>query len=178
VGKKVSETQLAATNAVHDAARELTPPIASGDGTAADGAGIHVTPLQNVLFGASADVIRRFRQLPEGAPAFIGWTDDLIEALDKAVRDEPWHLIGGLPPTLGRLREILVGIRDIAGNVSGGTEPPAVKHLARLRKARPQNALRLVGSIVAGAMSAARARLAQQLTQDLAAQGVTAEVRV
>lgn len=177
IGKSVVDAQLTVSNAVHDAAGELTPPNVATVGGKKDSQGIQVTPLQNVLFSASADVIRRFYQLPDGAPAFIGWMASLIDDVDKANANEPWHLIGGVPASLGRLREMLVAIRKIAGDVAGGTDPPSLKHRALLRKGRRKNALRLLGARVAATMGSGRKRFANELGDALANQGIEAEVR-
>ncbi|WP_193141033.1 hypothetical protein [Meridianimarinicoccus sp. MJW13] len=177
IGKSVVNAQLTSANAVHDAARELTPPNVVAVGAEKDTQGVHVTPLQNVLFSASTDVIRRFHQLPNGAPAFIGWMASLIDNVDNAYANEPWHLIGGPPASLGRLREMLVAIRNIAGDVAGGTYPPSLKHRALIGQARPNNALRLIGTRFAAAMGAGRTRFANELRDALADQGITAQVR-
>lgn len=176
IGRSVKDTQLTITNAVHHAARELTPANVAAVGAKTDSQSLHVTPLQNVLFSASTDVIRRFHQLPDGAPAFIAWTASLIQNIDEADADEPWHLIGGAPASLATLREMLVAIRNIAGDSAGGLDPPALKHRALLGKSRPNNALRLVGNRVSATMDAARTRLASELRAALAAQGITADV--
>ncbi|TYC91549.1 hypothetical protein [Novosphingobium sp. BW1] len=177
IGKNVSDALLVATNAVHDAARELTPPNVAAVGGAESTRSIHVTPLQNVLFAASTEVIRDFHQLPGGAAASISRINGLIENIDEAGANEAWHLVGGVPASLGRLREMMVTIRNITGDVAEAAEHPGVKHRALLGKARPNNALRLLGTRVAATIGAARARLAKELKDALANQGITAEVR-
>lgn len=177
IGKSVTDAQLVATNAVHGAARELTPPNVTAMGGANDARSIHVTPLQNVLFSASTDVMRDFRQLPRGAAASISRINGLIENIDAADADEAWHLIGGVPASLGRLREIMVTIRNIAGDVAEGAEHPSVKYRALLGKSRPNNALRLLGARISTTIGAARARFASELKNALTDQGITAEVR-
>lgn len=177
IGKNVSDALLVATNAVHDAARELTPPNVAAVGGAESTRNIHVTPLQNVLFAASTEVIRDFHQLPGGAAASISRINGLIENIDEAGANEAWHLVGGVPASLGRLREMMVTIRNITGDVAEAAEHPGVKHRALLGKARPNNALRLLGTRVAATIGAARARFAKELKDALANQGITAEVR-
>lgn len=177
IGKGVDGVWLTATNAVHDSACELSPPNVATFGKNKGMQGLHVTPLQNVLFSASADLIRRFHQLPNGAPAFIGWIASVIENIDDAVSDEPWHLVGGVPATLGRLREMLVAIKNIAGDVAGETQSPFLKHRILLSKGRRNNVLRLLNAHITATMASKRARFAGELKEALAAQLIIADVR-
>jgi hypothetical protein len=180
-GKSVTDAQLAAINSVHDAARELTPPaiassVATGEGAAEFNAS--VTKLQNLLFAGSSDVCRRFHRLPEGAGAFIAWTADLIKGVDETETQEPWELIGGVPASLGKMRELLVRVRIIAGDAAGGLVHPGVKFTTLVGKARPDNALRLVASVVEKRMTTARSELAASIRSTLKGNGIEAEVHV
>ncbi|RWO70233.1 MAG: hypothetical protein EOS17_14300 [Mesorhizobium sp.] len=180
-GKSVTDAQLAAINSVHDATRELTPPAIASSVATGEGAGefnASVTKLQNLLFACSADVCRRFHQLPEGAGAFVAWTADLIKGIDETETQEPWELVGGVPASLGKMRELLVRVRIIAGDVAGGSVHPAVKFASLLGKARPDNALRLVASVVENRMTTARSELAASIRSTLKDDGIEAEVHV
>ncbi len=180
-GKSVTDAQLAAMNSVHGAARELTPPAIASSLATGEGSGefnASVTKLQNLLFAGSADVCRRFRQLPEGAGAFIAWTADLIKDVDQAETQEPWELVGGVPASLGKMRELLVRVRIIAGDAARGTVHPGVSFATLLGKTRPDNALRLVASVVEKRMATGRNELAALIQSQLEDDGVEAEVHV
>lgn len=180
-GKSVSDAQLIAMNSVHEAARELTPPAIASSVATGEGSGefnANVTKLQNLLFAGSADVCRRFHQLPEGAGAFIAWTADLIKSADEAETQEPWELVGGVPASLGKIREILVRVRIIAGHTAGGTMHPGVSFATLLGKAKPDNALRLVASVAEKRMTAARDELAASIQSQLEDDGIEALVYV
>ena len=175
------DAQLTAMNSVHDAARELTPPAIASSVATGEGSGqfnANVTKLQNLLFAGSADVCRRFHQLPEGAGAFIAWTADLIKDVDEAETQEPWELVGDIPASLSNMRELLVRVRIIAGNAAGGTMHPSASFATLLGKTRPDNALRLVASMVEKRMTMARRELAASIRTQLEADGIEAEVHV
>lgn len=178
-GKSITDAQLAAMNSVHEAARKLTPPAIASSVATGEGAGTFspsVTQLQNLLFAGSADVCRRFHQLPEGTGAFIAWTTDLSKDVDLAVQ-EPWELVGGVPASLGRMRDILGRVRIIAGDAAGGVHP-AVRFATLLNKTRPDNAIRLAASLVEKRMTTARNDLAASIQSRLENDGVETEVHV
>ena len=180
-GKSVTDAQLAAMNSVHDAARELTPPAIASSVATGEGSGefnASVTKLQNLLFAGSADVCRRFHKLPEGAGAFIAWTADLIKDVDQAETQEPWELVGGVPASLSKMRELLVRVRIIAGDAAGGIVHPGVSFATLLGNTRPDNALRLVASVVEKRMTTARNELAASIQSPLEDDGIEAEVHV
>lgn len=180
-GKKVTDAHLAVMNSVHEAARELTPPAISSSVVTGNGAGefsVHVTQLQNLLFAGSADVCRRFHQLPESAGAFIAWTADLIKSIDEIETQEPWKLVGGIPISLGKMRELLVRVRIIAGDVAGSSMHPRIKFAALLGKARQDNALRFIASMVENKITKARSDLAASIWSTLKDSGIEAEVHV
>ena len=180
-GKSVSDAQLTLLNSVHVAARELTPPAIASSVATGEGSGefnANVTRLQCLLFEGSAEVCRRFHQLPEGAGAFIAWTADLIKSADEAETQEPWELVGGVPASLGKIREILFRVRNISGDAAGETAHPGAKYAAFLDKAKPQNALRFVASVVERRMTAARNELAASIQSRLEDADVEALVHV
>lgn len=180
-GKSVTDAQLAALNSVHDAARELTPPAISSSVATGNGSGefnASVTKLQNLLFAGSADLCRRFHQLPDSAGAFIAWTADLIKGVDEIETQEPWELVGGVPTSLGKVRELLVRARTIAGDAAEGTEHPGVKFAALLGKVRPSNALRFAALVVEKRMTKARNELAASIRSTLENDGISADVHV
>jgi hypothetical protein len=180
-GKSVSDAQLTTMNSVHDAALELTPPAIASSAATGEGSGefnANVTKLQNLLFAGSAGLCRRFHQLPEGAGAFIAWTADLIKGVDEAETEEPWEIVGGLPASLGKIRAILVRVRIIAGDTAGGALHPGVRFAPLLIKARQDNALRFVASVIEKRMTTARENLATSIRSQLEDHGVVARVHV
>lgn len=116
---------LAALGRVNDASRALVPPPdmqAGGDSR-------RWSRLQSLLFSCSADVIRRFLQLPEGAPAYIGWVDDLLSSIEAAAAEESWDLLSlESPKELVELARILEGIRALAGEASVRHRSPLATH--------------------------------------------------
>ncbi|MFC5772055.1 hypothetical protein [Thauera sinica] len=81
------------------------------------------------MFDCSADVVRRFIRLPEGASAYIGWVDDLLGHVKNAEIEEPWELFTSEPPKeLGELSRILEGLRALAGEASIRQQSPFTTH--------------------------------------------------
>lgn len=117
---------LAALGRVHDASRALIPPLeVEADGTESR----RSSKLQSLLFDCSANVVRRFTQLPEGAPAFIGWVDDLLSHVKNAETEELWELFASEPPKeFGELSRILDGLRALAGEASVRQRSPFATH--------------------------------------------------
>lgn len=180
-GDKPPEPRIKALSAVYEGAELLTPPsVAAADIAGAGPTEINraVTKLQNVLLSASADVVRRFFKLPEGAGAYVAWIDDLIAQLDQAERDEPWALIGGQPLSLARLKENLTALRAIGGESKAAQARPAAQWGKAVSKATRGNALRLVGALAEQKAAAARSKLEVDLNQRLAEAGVRADIHV
>lgn len=103
----------------------------------------HVKPLQNLLHSCSADLVRRFNQLPEGYGAFVIWTGDLLKNVWEA-RSEPWSIVGMDPePLLMRLENTLTSLRLLAAEAGSESSHPTKMWIAKTRKAQLGNALRL-----------------------------------
>lgn len=179
--KSIPDGYLSSIGEVFEAAEALTPPpIAAADaaGTGAGEFNPHVSKLQNLLYSASADLLRRFHGLPDGAGAYIAWTGDLIKSFDVVIRDEPWGLIGGAPPSLDGLRAILIAVRQIAEDVADGDVRPAAKFKKLLKDTRPKSPLRFISARISNATVAARRTLAVELQDALADEGFSAVVHV
>lgn len=135
-------------NSLNEATEALTPPAVSAYDAAGTGnqeVNKSVTRLQNVLFSASVNVVKRFVRLPDGAGAYIGWLDDLIADAEAAVDEEPWELLAGsVPKALGRLKSLLVTLRSLAGEAHERNEHPARTWAERSRRAQRGNAIRIV----------------------------------
>ena len=178
-GKRMPQAALDALGGIHEAATALTPPgVAAAEASDAREAEANtaVTKLQNVLFAASADVVRGFDRLPDGAGAFVATLRGLVADLDEAGRSEPWNLIGGVPEELAGLRGSLSALHGMGGEIADRGVLPAVHWAPAVRKARAGNALRAVGALVAQRTPSSRARLATELRDGLRGQGVEAEV--
>ncbi|GKW33467.1 hypothetical protein PEC730217_22470 [Pectobacterium carotovorum subsp. carotovorum] len=103
----------------------------------------HVKPLQNLLHSCSADLVRRFNQLPENYGAFVIWTGDLLKNVWEA-RSEPWPVVGMDPePLLMRLENILASLRLLAAEAGSEASNPSKMWIEKTRKAQRGNALRL-----------------------------------
>ncbi|VEA36248.1 Uncharacterised protein [Salmonella enterica subsp. enterica] len=87
--KAPSSKVLEQLGAIHEASRELTPP--KGGEFIGINIELHATPVQNILFYCSTDMIRRFISLPEGYGAYIAWLKDLLKDIEKG-KDYPWIL--------------------------------------------------------------------------------------
>lgn len=72
--------------------------------------------LQSILFDCSADLVRRFIELPNGASAYIGWTNDLLKRIAGAKAEEPWDVLSiEAPKELDDLLRIVEGLQALAG---------------------------------------------------------------
>lgn len=124
---------------VHEASRALTPPR---DGLAAgDAPSSHNKPLQNLLFSCSADLVRRFIQLPEGYGAFVFWAGDLLKN-SRDARSEPWDLVSAPPEKLlVRLENLVATLRLLAAEAGTQGSRPSQLWLSKTRSAALGKAL-------------------------------------
>lgn len=151
-GKDILPTLAKELNSLNEAAEALTPPAVS----AYDAAGLgdrevnrFVTRFQNLLHGASVNLVKRFAQLPEGAGTYIGWLNDLMADAEAAERDEPWELVcGSAPEALGRLKVLMEVLRSLAGDAHERQAPPVSTWAKLGKRAQRGNAMRLVGAAV------------------------------
>lgn len=159
---------------VHDASRLLTPPrdgISEGEGAEQFG-----TPIQDVLFNCSAELIRKFTKLPDGHAAFVFWAGDLIKKIEKA-EHEPWDLIEKSPhESLLRLRGIIDSLRLLAAESGARTSNPAHLWLAKARKSGVGNALRSVRLSADEMLRTRSVRYVRQVQDDLKAANVKVEI--
>jgi len=88
--------------------------------------------LQSILSSCSSDLIRRFYGLPEGAPAYLGWLEDLLKDISTALAEEPWEVLSPEPPKeLGELYRIVEALQAMAGEAHRRGRSPFVTHLRR-----------------------------------------------
>lgn len=164
-GKRPQAKMLERFGNIQDASRQLTPPRdAAPNGSAPTE---HSTPLQNLLFQCSADLIRRFIKLPDDYGAFVLWVGDLLKNLREA-RVEPWELLGRSPEKLlDRLESLIASLRLLA--IEAGTQDVnLIQWRSIARNAVPDDALRSVKTAVER----------QQQTSSMGyLQGVEAELR-
>lgn len=94
--------------------------------------------LQQILFDCSADLIRRFCQLPEGGPAYIGWTGDLLKHIADSIEHEPWELIASgdeASKVLAKLADLVNDMRHLAGESTITQRGPITTHRKKTAKA-------------------------------------------
>jgi hypothetical protein len=178
---KVDDRSLERLGQVHEASRRLTPPRSAlpaarpGDEVQPR---MHVTPLQSVLFDASADLPRRFARLPDDHAVFVAWAGDLLGRIDEAV-GEPWLLVGGGPDDLlSRLRWLVDSARLLAGEAGFRGMAPQREWVAVAKSARLGNALRLVGSNVRAAVERHAEAVRARVVREAGELGLRADVHV
>ncbi|WP_284085057.1 hypothetical protein [Acinetobacter haemolyticus] len=159
---------------VHEASRLLTPPrdALPGGGEPEQ----FSTPIQDILFNCSSELIRRFLKLPDDYGAFIFWVGDLLKKLER-VRNEPWGLIGRSPDEqLQRLKWVIESLRLLAAE--SGTRDSNPVHLWSMnaRKASLGNALRRVKLSVDEQLRTRSINYINQVQTNLEIVGVQAEV--
>ncbi|MFC0225654.1 hypothetical protein [Serratia aquatilis] len=131
--KAPSSKVLEQLGAVHEASRELTPP--KGGEFIGKNTELHATPVQNILFACSADMIRRFISLPEGYGAYIAWLKDLLKDIEKG-KDYPWELVGGYPEkSFTRLKELITSLRLLSAEAGSQGKNPTRLWLAEAKAA-------------------------------------------
>ncbi|MDD2546682.1 MAG: hypothetical protein PHI55_10435 [Burkholderiaceae bacterium] len=128
MGKKYSVAALEALGRAHEYSRTL---VAPQDRQPA-GEGKKWLRLQSILTSCSSDLIKRFNKLPEGAPAYLGWLDDLLKSISTARADEPWEVLSREPPKeLSELYRIVEAFQAMAGEAHRRGRSPFVTHLRR-----------------------------------------------
>ncbi|EHQ7191455.1 hypothetical protein KSP16_004191, partial [Salmonella enterica subsp. enterica serovar Abaetetuba] len=131
--KAPSSKVLEQLGAIHEASRELTPP--KGGELIGINIELHATPVQNILFYCSTDMIRRFISLPEGYGAYIAWLKDLLKDIEKG-KDYPWDLVGGYPEkTFTRLKELIASLRLLSAEAGTQGIKPTQLWLAEAKTA-------------------------------------------
>lgn len=116
----LNQEALAQLAEVHELARGLPTPALPkmADGTARFGVKRDTSKLQQVLFDCSADLVRRFKELPDGAAAYVAWTGDVLKRILDSIENEPWSLAGqgsDDPKALHKLAGLVTDLRNLAG---------------------------------------------------------------
>lgn len=168
-GDRPDRRDIDTLNALHARASNLTPPSVSIQSLSGKGeaeATNSVSAFQDVLFNSCANVVSRFSKLPDGVGAYIAWIADIIERVDIAIREEPWSILDRqVPASLNELREILRGLRDLAGIASVRNQTPQLTWHKVGKTAKVGNALKLVA---AKARAATEQRLAERRAELIA----------
>lgn len=138
----------------------------------------HVTALQNLLFSCSADLLRRFINLPEGYGAFVLWVGDLLKNAHEA-RNEPWDLAGNPPEALlQRLESLIFALRLLAVEASTRGAKPTQLWTSMTRRAERGNALRLAKVAVEQQLRVRSTTYLQRVQDELTKAGLELELHV
>lgn len=88
--------------------------------------------LQSILSNCSTDLIRRFYALPDGAPAYVGWLQDVLKSISTARQEEPWEVLSIEPPKeLSELYRIVEAFQAMAGEAHRRGCSPFLTHLRK-----------------------------------------------
>jgi hypothetical protein len=116
----VNQEALTQLGEVYELARGMPTPtlprFASGMGGFGDNQ--EISSLQSVLCDCSAELVRRFNELPDGDAAYMAWTNDVLKRILGSIDNEPWSLAGmgaGAPKALHQLSELVSDLRSLAG---------------------------------------------------------------
>ncbi len=162
---------------IHQAAKMLVQPANADQLTSTGTADIGVSNLQNILFHCSTDLIRNLINLPERWAASVSICDQTVEQIEHATQ-EPWHLIGNMPPTLAQLRGLVESLRLVIGE-AGSQNIKATQLFGGIgKKADRKNALRLVAANVEVSVESKLKRLQRHLEQAAVATGFSAKASV
>lgn len=150
-GKGLSQVQADRVNGLLDRVERLTPPratIADVAGTGDDRANREVTEFQHVFHCCCAEIVLRFRQLPDRAGADIAWLDDILKMIDGVAEREPWIVVSlnEPPANLAVLRGHVERIRLITGEAAARNQAPTQTWTKVGVSAKTGNALRLVAT--------------------------------
>ena len=88
--------------------------------------------LQSILFDCSADLLRKFADLPRDAMSYTMWLGGVLKQIRGAIIQEPWHLmpqgLSGSKP-LEELFELVEDLLALAGEAVQRQKSPLVQHL-------------------------------------------------
>ncbi|WP_460534892.1 hypothetical protein [Chitinimonas naiadis] len=88
--------------------------------------------LQSILSSSSSDLVHRFYELPEHAPIYLGWLDDLLKNISIARTEESWEVLSLDPPKeLDELHRIVQAFQVMAGEANRRGQSPFFTHLRK-----------------------------------------------
>ena len=155
---KTDKGALEALGRVYDRSRFLVAPVEQQPA----GGQKRWSRLQSIISDCSSDLIRRFYGLPEGAPAYLGWLNDLLKSISIARASEPWEMLSlESPKELGELSHIVEAFQDMAGEAHRGGRSPFATRLpkASAKGAAFDNAARTARQRREAELNALEARL-------------------
>lgn len=86
----------------------------------------------SILSRCSSDLIRRFYELPKGAPAYMGWLADIQKDITTSASEEPWNVLSlEAPKELDELHSFVEGLQTMAGEADRRGLTPFFTHLSR-----------------------------------------------
>lgn len=178
-GKHVKQTYVDALGDVYLASEQLTPPFAGAAAATGRGTGEanrHVSPLQCLLHSCSADLLRRFRELPKNARITSQWLADLLVQHRRAVSEEPWELVGSVPASLIEIGKSLNALHLLAAESSHTGLHPGQAHRGLLNSMLSGRAIHRVAENALQRAERARFRVTEDLRQAMKEDGFEAEV--
>lgn len=88
--------------------------------------------LPSILSNCSVDLVRRFLELPQGAPAYMGWLANIQKSIATAASEEPWNVLSiEAPKELDELRRLVEALQTMAGESAKRGRHPFVTHHCR-----------------------------------------------
>lgn len=116
----VNQEALTKLAVVHELAKSMSAPKLPKleNGTGNFGNSEETSKLPQILFDCSADLVRRFKDLPDGAAAYISWTGDVLKHVLKSIVNEPWSLAGpGSEASMvfHKLADLVSDLQSLAG---------------------------------------------------------------
>lgn len=174
-GKPPIDRDLTVFGNCHEAARDLTSPIGPFADRAKGETDVFAE-LQDALFFASADLVRRYAGLPEGANALAAHCGTKAQKLREAIADPMWYLLPEVAfgPLL-KIANILEGVRVVAWD-HGRRSARANNPRPQVKKAAKRNAVRTASRLASCDIDLMAGRLVQELESTMVEEGLNASI--
>lgn len=132
----VNQEALTKLAEVHELAKNTSAPTLPRLANGADGfsSSEETSKLQQVLFDCSVDLVRRFKDLPDGAAAYLAWTGDVLKRIRESIEKEPWPLAGlgsEAAMVFHKIADLVSDLRSLAGESTLLGLNPLVTHKNR-----------------------------------------------
>lgn len=174
-GKQPSERDLKLLGDCHLDARTLTSPVAAFSESKPDDVDLY-SQIQDALFFASADLVRRYAGLPDGANALSAYCGEQAKKLWEAIDDPMWSLLDSV--SLKPFEDIaatLEAIRTVAWD-QGQRSARSVNPRLPVTKAGNGNALRTASRLAQRDLDRLSGKLLEDIDTALAEKGLEAIV--